>query len=314
MMRLSDEQIARAREVSLAEIVSRDVELKRAGRELRGKCPFHSERSPSFFLFSNGGERFHCFGCGAHGDVIGYVMRTRSLDFVHAVVDLLSAKPDQAPSRLPPPRPAAPRSVDDGAAVRNVLRGCGPITPTTAAHLYLWSRGLPTKQPFLLAHPGLICVEKCRPLPALVAPITNSAGEITALQRIWCSTSYLPDDAQDSRADLDTRRKSLGSMGRGAVQLSRPGAVMGIAEGVEKAIAASAMFGVSVWASCGARRMARLDLPPITEKILLFADNDDAGRAAARDGVDAYRPRQVVPMFPDPRFKDWEDQYRAEAR
>ncbi|MBD3747670.1 MAG: virulence-associated protein E, partial [Sphingopyxis terrae] len=49
--------------------VDPEVKLIRAGNELKGCCPFHADRSPSFTIFA-GGERFHCFGCGAHGNAI----------------------------------------------------------------------------------------------------------------------------------------------------------------------------------------------------------------------------------------------------
>jgi hypothetical protein len=304
-MRLSDEQIARAR--ARTDIYAKATTLRPHGSWLTGRCPLHDDSKPSFGI-KNG--RWTCFsGCGG-GDPIAFLQRWHGLSFEEAVRELT----DDGPLRGTPVAPVqgAPRREEDTTAVRDILRGCEPITPTTAAHLYLWSRNLPTRQPGLLAHRGLMCVEQRRPLPALVAPISDAEGNVTALQRIWCRSSF-DSDEKDGRALLETRRKSLGSMGRGAVQLSRPGPILGIAEGVEKAIAASAMFGVPVWASCGAQRMARLDLPPIAEKVLLFADNDDAGRAAARDAVDAYRPRRIVPMFPEPRFKDWEDQYREQA-
>ena len=60
------------------EVVGRYVELKRAGRNMVGRCPFHSEKTPSFTVFE---DNFHCFGCGAGGDVITFVMRIENLDY-----------------------------------------------------------------------------------------------------------------------------------------------------------------------------------------------------------------------------------------
>jgi len=73
--------------VSLAEIVGRRVKLTRRGREYVGLCPFHKEKTPSFSAVEDKGF-FHCFGCGAHGDVIGFVMQTESLSFPEAVEQL----------------------------------------------------------------------------------------------------------------------------------------------------------------------------------------------------------------------------------
>ncbi len=64
------------------DIIGRYVELKRAGRNMVGRCPFHSEKTPSFTVFE---DNFHCFGCGAGGDVITFTMRIENLDYRDAV-------------------------------------------------------------------------------------------------------------------------------------------------------------------------------------------------------------------------------------
>ncbi len=73
--------------VSLAEIVGRRVKLTRRGREYIGLCPFHNEKTPSFSVVEDKGF-YHCFGCGAHGDVIGFAMQTENLTFPEAVEQL----------------------------------------------------------------------------------------------------------------------------------------------------------------------------------------------------------------------------------
>src|ERR1700757_799251 len=70
--------------VSLVNVIARKVKLTRRGREQTGLCPFHNEKSPSFTVSDEKGF-FHCFGCGAHGDVIGFLMRSESLSFPEAV-------------------------------------------------------------------------------------------------------------------------------------------------------------------------------------------------------------------------------------
>ena len=64
--RFIDELLAR---LDIAEVVERRVPLKKAGREWTARCPFHDERSPSFYV-SPTKQFFHCFGCGAHGSAI----------------------------------------------------------------------------------------------------------------------------------------------------------------------------------------------------------------------------------------------------
>jgi DNA primase len=69
----------------LSAIISRRVKLSRSGRQLKGCCPFHNEKTPSFYVYDDG---YHCFGCGAHGDAIGFVMQTQGASFMEAVQSL----------------------------------------------------------------------------------------------------------------------------------------------------------------------------------------------------------------------------------
>ncbi|MBR5767941.1 MAG: DNA primase, partial [Clostridia bacterium] len=73
----------------IVRIVSEYVDLKRAGRNMTGLCPFHSEKTPSFTVFT-GTSSFYCFGCGAAGDVISFIMRIENLEYADAVRHLAS--------------------------------------------------------------------------------------------------------------------------------------------------------------------------------------------------------------------------------
>ncbi|MBQ0125916.1 MAG: DNA primase [Clostridiales bacterium] len=68
----------------IEDVVSSYVTLKHAGSNLTGLCPFHSEKTPSFFV-SSARSTFHCFGCGAGGDVITFVMQAENLDYLSAL-------------------------------------------------------------------------------------------------------------------------------------------------------------------------------------------------------------------------------------
>ena len=72
----------------LVDVIGRRVALKKQGHEHKGLCPFHDEKTPSFAVNEAKGF-YHCFGCGAHGDVIGFVMRTESIDIAEAIARLL---------------------------------------------------------------------------------------------------------------------------------------------------------------------------------------------------------------------------------
>jgi len=68
----------------IQDVISRYVALKRAGSNLSGLCPFHSEKTPSFTVFP-ATRSFYCFGCGAGGDVVSFVMRAEGLEYVDAI-------------------------------------------------------------------------------------------------------------------------------------------------------------------------------------------------------------------------------------
>jgi DNA primase len=73
--------------VDIVDVVGRTVTLKKAGQNFLGLCPFHSEKTPSFTV-SPSKQFFHCFGCGAHGSAIGFLMDHRGLGYVEAVQEL----------------------------------------------------------------------------------------------------------------------------------------------------------------------------------------------------------------------------------
>src|SRR5580698_8761675 len=79
-----DELVSRS---DIVEIISARVPLKKAGREYKACCPFHNEKSPSFSVSSDK-QFYHCFGCGAHGTVIGFLMQYEKMEFLDAVADL----------------------------------------------------------------------------------------------------------------------------------------------------------------------------------------------------------------------------------
>lgn len=97
--------------VVLSALVGRAVTLKRAGREHKGKCPFHNERSASFTV-NDDKNFYHCFGCGAHGGAIKWMVDHEGLSFVDAVVDLAGqvglVLPDGVAAAAPRSAPVIP--------------------------------------------------------------------------------------------------------------------------------------------------------------------------------------------------------------
>jgi len=73
--------------IDLVEVLSSHIELKRSGASYKGLCPFHDEKSPSFMV-QKGDSHYHCFGCGAHGDAIQFLISHLKLNFSEAVENL----------------------------------------------------------------------------------------------------------------------------------------------------------------------------------------------------------------------------------
>jgi len=92
--------------VDIVDVVSRCVQLKKGGANFQGLCPFHSEKTPSFTV-SPAKQFYHCFGCGAHGNAIGFLMAYSSLGYVDAVKELAASVGLQVPDE----RPRSPEEV-----------------------------------------------------------------------------------------------------------------------------------------------------------------------------------------------------------
>ena len=130
--------------LSLAGVVGRHVKLARRGREYVGLCPFHNEKTPSFNVVEDKAF-YHCFGCGAHGDVIGFTMRVSGAGFREAVEALAKEAGLQIPTELPEDRERAALSLGLHDACE---RACSFFEeqlrqpPGRAARDYLARRGL----------------------------------------------------------------------------------------------------------------------------------------------------------------------------
>ena len=86
--------------VDIVDVVQRYVQLRKAGANYVGLCPFHNEKSPSFSV-SPTKQFYHCFGCGVHGNAIGFLMPYASMGYVDAVKDLASQVGMQVPEMRP---------------------------------------------------------------------------------------------------------------------------------------------------------------------------------------------------------------------
>ena len=101
---------------TLSAVIGRTTRLLKAGREFKACCPFHNEKSPSFTVNDEKGF-YHCFGCGAHGDVIRWMTDQRGMGFMDAVKELAAEagmevpRPTRAPHNRQKSGPACTMSL-----------------------------------------------------------------------------------------------------------------------------------------------------------------------------------------------------------
>jgi DNA primase len=162
--------------VDIVDVVQRHVQLRKAGANYVGLCPFHNEKTPSFSV-SPAKQFYHCFGCGVHGNAIGFLMAYASMGYVDAVRELAS----QVGMQVPEPRPRSPeeaarkeREPDLYALMEKAMAFYrGELKKAPRAIEYLKGRGL--------------------------------TGEIAARYRI----GYAPDDWQNLKGVFDYSDASL---------------------------------------------------------------------------------------------------------
>ncbi len=144
-----DEIVARS---DIVELIGARVALKKSGREFKACCPFHNEKSPSFWV-SPDKQFYHCFGCGAHGTVVGFLMQYEKLGFVDAVADLAQR------AGLELPREAQTSQIPGGADLHDVMAQASRffeqnLADNSRAQKYLAKRGIdaPTAARFALGY------------------------------------------------------------------------------------------------------------------------------------------------------------------
>lgn len=101
--------------ITLSSLVQRSVKLTRAGREWKGCCPFHDEQTPSFYV-NDAKQFYHCFGCGAHGDAISWMVDHVGLQFIDAIKELAG----MAGMEVPAPDPVQARKAEARASLIDV--------------------------------------------------------------------------------------------------------------------------------------------------------------------------------------------------
>ena len=263
--------------LDLAEVVGRYVELRRAGNELVGLCPFHAERTPSFTV--NPAKGFaHCFGCGAHHDAIGFVMAHLGLDFRAAVRELGGEAAGDSPAPRPPAVRAAPEPGSSWVPLMPVPEDAPDLLADGGWTVPIWNpkRGRPTRlRPVRLDayRDGdgrlLGYVARAEILDRDTGEVKKWTPAIT-----WCVSRS--GAQQWCLQAFPTPRPLLGLDALAA----KPGAPVLVVEG-EKCRAAGAgawpQYAVVCWPG-GTHGIGKVDWRPLAGRdVVLWPDADDAG-------------------------------------
>jgi hypothetical protein len=256
------------------------------------RCPAHDDRRPSLSVrIGRTSLLLHCFaGCSA-------VEILKSLRAMGQPIEATGSSESGSGKARQADRSRA-------YAIR-LWGGAGPIAGTLAER-YLGGRGLAVESSELRFHPR--APHGPRPLtrfrPAMIAAVRDGSG-VVAVHRTFL------DARGGGLAAIKEPRCGLGRFGSGTVRLGGAARRMGLAEGIETALSASAMFGVPCWATLGTERFRLVALPEEVEELVLFLDHDAGGRRAEALARAAFGRLRIEARYPARRGADWNDVLRA---
>jgi len=291
---------------SLVEI-ARDhgIELVSKGRDAWASCPFHQEKTPSFVIY--GDNHFHCYGCGAHGDVITFVMRIDGLGFRLAIEQLrrfpISDVNQFAGTSGSAPGLLAERS--KGTRFARAIWSVSVAVQGTLGEKYLRRArqvaiAIP---PSIRFHPSLEHRPSGSRFPALVLGIQAPDDKLQGVQRIFLR----PDGLQ--KAAVDRSKMSLGSVKGGALRLAAAQPRLGLAEGPETGLSVMQLTNTPVWVTCGGANLSTVELPREVKEVVLYGDNGERGHAFVDRAARHFHllGLKVRIAFPPPEFGDFND-------
>jgi DNA primase len=299
---------------ALSDIVGRHTKLRRAGRELVGLCPFHPDRSPSFYVNDAKGL-YHCFGCGAHGDVIKFLRDQEGMGFIEALqwlgVSELPIIP--AGTRVKAAQEDAEARAQAIANAKAFAARC--VDPAgTPAEVYARARGITVPLPrsirfgMLPAWRDRETGEWSKDRPAMVGLCVNGGGDLVAIQRI-----FLRQDGT-GKAAMRKPKLTLGRIRGASLRLGPVASEVIITESPEDGLSLmQELPGASVWVALGTALMPEIEMPPEVRSVVIAGQNDDAGRAAVKRAAETLTLRglSVKTMFPSPQYADWNDELRG---
>lgn len=253
-------------------------------RNVHQSCPLCGGTDRYRYDDKDGSGSYYCSGCGA-GNGFDLLMKFSGMDFKTAAkkVDEIVGNVDKEDQIK---KPASDKRV------RMILEGCRPITRDDPAGMYLQSRSLPVSR-LLMFNPKVSYFEDGKiygSFPAMVARMHNHENKLCLLH-----VTYLDSDGK--KAAVSSVKKYTQSIDRteGAhIRLTSLHEEIGIAEGIETALAVMKLYKVPCWASGSANFMESFKLPEGVKSVTVYADNDEnfRGQAAAYNLANSIAVRQ----------------------
>lgn len=239
-------------------------------------CPACGGKDRFRFDDKDGRGTYFCSHCGS-GDGFALLGLVKGWSFKQAATEV-----EQIVGKIRATIPIhQPAQADMKEACRRIWSESTPVVDSDPVSRYLRLRtGLYEVPPCIRYHPTLLYRHDDGHIsrhPAMVAKVTDADGKGTAIHRTYLTSA-------GHKADLPVVKKVLGNLPPGAaIQLFPPAECLGIAEGIETALAASRRFGVPVWAAISAGGLERWTPPESTQHVMVFGDNDEnhTGQAAA---------------------------------
>ena len=281
-----------------AEVIAKALGGKKAGTGWMACCPAHYDQVPSLAIRDSRGKVLvHCHAGCAQRDVIA-ALKKRGL--WSGKMWWNSCDPLRYNKSIPPLRDS--RRAERSAAALSIWQSTLPAS-STPVEAYLVARGLSLPLPSSLRfHPGL----KHRSggvWPCMVALVTRGNDRMPlSIHRTFLDRGGL------GKAPVDTAKLMLGPCRGGAVRLAEPSEILLVGEGIETCLSAMQATGYPAWAALSAPGMRALDLPETVREVVVLADGDDPGEAAARNCARRWiRQYRRVRIARAPRGTDFND-------
>lgn len=281
-----------------AEVIAKALGGRKAGCGWTARCPAHDDRTPSLSIRDANNDKVlvRCHA-GCDQESVIAALRGRGLwgeNSSRSSLWTARSKPVEAE----PDREDAKRTQAALAIWRSAR-----AAQATPIEVYLVSRGLQLPPSDALRFHIALKHPSGGFWPAMVALVTNGVdGTPIAVHR-----TFLTRDG-GGKAPVDPQRMMLGPCRGGAVRLADPGDVLMVGEGVETCLAAMLASGLPAWAALSTSGLRGLGLPKDVRDVIVLADGDDAGEAAARDCALRFkREGRHVRIARPPRGMDFND-------